>query len=972
MGFDLAGVRVHDDSAAHDAARSIESRAFTHQDDIWLARGESQDDLRLMAHEATHVAQQRGGVQRSAVQRAEAGELPPGDKSSLGEIDTTAGHKTMKLKKINVPKVKEPYTTPHLPLTIRKGPRPEDTQQRELWETEVGSLGSRIRDKVAGLSPVKDNDGTEVYFFKHKDGYVIGSDEVLEEKVRRPTWDKEGRLTFFQVDHQWELQLGGGDDRNNVWLWEGTANQSSGSKIYHEINRRIDAFLKTVKVKDKPDVATAREEYDIQVETVGDELPIKGEEYRYYTAEQVRQGKSLEPLEPVREREITRLRGTNNRISIYSTPSGGRRIEVAIKDGESTGTYKWGNLQVTKILYGENPEQRQLKGFAFGDDPWLTKVTFDPGVPILEIPGVEWGGYLSGKELRSILKEALKLKAFSAVDLDEAEVDPEQGIVAAGRLLPSIPLFENVPIDLRIGARGVYLSKVFSGGEIKLPGPIKIRGSTLEIQLGTAGLAVLGEVPFEIERLGSGRVYGEGELGAKVGFALGGEFEFDTDLFKPAQIKVWYRDWKFGGAGKLGIPEGKIRGIKSATLDVTFDEDRIEAQGNVEVTFKGVQRGSLSVVYDRAEGLQIAGTLELSPDIPGVKSGKLDASLKQKPEGGWSLGGGIRAEVGIPGLTATITGAYQDGIFQLEGTTGYEKGFLKGTVTIGATNRAVGEDGRPTGEDSGKLSAYGGGAVTVRFAPWLQGTVGLRIKPDGGIVITGKVGLPSTLEIFSEKKLSRNIFTLNFDIPIIGFSVLGQRVGIFATVGGGLDADAGIGPGQLRQAELAVTYDPADEAATSVVGAAKLVIPAHAGLRLFVRGGIGAGIPVVSATAGLEVGGALGIEGALESDLEVNWTPVTGLVIDAVVSAYAQPKFKFDVTGFVEVTVDYFVGSSTLYDEKWKLAAVEYGSDLTFGLKLPVHYEEGKQFDVSLSDVEFQYPQIDAMDLLDGLVKQLV
>ena len=156
-----------------------------------------------------------------------------------------------------------------------------------------------------------------------------------------------------------------------------------------------------------------------------------------------------------------------------------------------------------------------------------------------------------------------------------------------------------------------------------------------------------------------------------------------------------------------------------------------------------------------------------------------------------------------------------------------------------------------------------------------------------------------------------------------------------------------------------------------VCGAAQLHIPAHAGLRLFVRGGIGAGIPVVSATAGLELGGALGIEGALDSDLQVDWTPVKGLVIDAELSAYAQPKFKFDITGFVEVTVDYFIGSSTLYDKRWKLAAVEYGSNLRFGLRFPLHYEEGKQFDVALSDVQFEYPQIDTTELLRGLIDQI-
>jgi len=63
---DLGDVRVHDDDTAHRHAAAIQARAFTHGNHIWLGRGESQTDLSLMAHEATHVVQQRGG----AVQRA--------------------------------------------------------------------------------------------------------------------------------------------------------------------------------------------------------------------------------------------------------------------------------------------------------------------------------------------------------------------------------------------------------------------------------------------------------------------------------------------------------------------------------------------------------------------------------------------------------------------------------------------------------------------------------------------------------------------------------------------------------------------------------------------------------------------------------------------------------------------------------------------------------------------------------------
>jgi hypothetical protein len=58
MGADFSGVRVHEGPAARESAAALNARAFTHQGDIWLGKGESQDNLNLMAHEATHVVQQ--------------------------------------------------------------------------------------------------------------------------------------------------------------------------------------------------------------------------------------------------------------------------------------------------------------------------------------------------------------------------------------------------------------------------------------------------------------------------------------------------------------------------------------------------------------------------------------------------------------------------------------------------------------------------------------------------------------------------------------------------------------------------------------------------------------------------------------------------------------------------------------------------------------------------------------------------
>ncbi|MGD8591180.1 MAG: DUF4157 domain-containing protein, partial [Chromatiales bacterium] len=64
LGYRFAHVRLHDSSRDQADATSLSARAFTYRNHIWLGKGQSVDDRRLMAHELAHVVQQRAAVQR--------------------------------------------------------------------------------------------------------------------------------------------------------------------------------------------------------------------------------------------------------------------------------------------------------------------------------------------------------------------------------------------------------------------------------------------------------------------------------------------------------------------------------------------------------------------------------------------------------------------------------------------------------------------------------------------------------------------------------------------------------------------------------------------------------------------------------------------------------------------------------------------------------------------------------------------
>ncbi|TDU87708.1 uncharacterized protein DUF4157 [Kribbella voronezhensis] len=65
LGHDFSDVRVHDDSAAHDSAKAVNAHAYTVGSNVVFQRDKydpgSADGKTMLAHELTHVVQQRSG-----------------------------------------------------------------------------------------------------------------------------------------------------------------------------------------------------------------------------------------------------------------------------------------------------------------------------------------------------------------------------------------------------------------------------------------------------------------------------------------------------------------------------------------------------------------------------------------------------------------------------------------------------------------------------------------------------------------------------------------------------------------------------------------------------------------------------------------------------------------------------------------------------------------------------------------------
>jgi len=118
FNHDFSNVRIHDDSRSKQLARSVNARAFTTSNSIFLGENESVSDKKLMAHELTHVVQQRNTKQISNkfLQRSEKDKEAKKDENKeetdAGKV-IVEGLKTVgEQAKDNNPKVKKKVIEP--------------------------------------------------------------------------------------------------------------------------------------------------------------------------------------------------------------------------------------------------------------------------------------------------------------------------------------------------------------------------------------------------------------------------------------------------------------------------------------------------------------------------------------------------------------------------------------------------------------------------------------------------------------------------------------------------------------------------------------------------------------------------------------------------------------------------------------------------------------------------------------------
>ena len=901
-------------------------------------------------------------------------------------------------------------------------------------ETRFGGQGGTAPASAKGgggedaPAPLAQGEETSYYLRPNRGGaapyFIVGtSTEVAaHDFVVLPIWNKNKGPSDFDVDHLMELQLGGLDGWENFWVLDASANRSSGSKIHSQLTKDIENAIAEAKKGDttgsywvkerggkEPAVDDVLANWRIRFGGFED-LPIAPDKKNFWTRDEIKEGKHLDGLKPMGEKAIAaaglRFKPGSHPtfVNVISNPNGGffKRINHVGKKWVAADSELYRGFDKVKVAIEDfdsvedNRKVGTITGRAFHKNSKDGKLYTAPDVTLdlLQSKRLGFGVYVDRKPLNQAL-HALYMKGASPVEIDDAGISADGTMFVSGRIIASLPLFKGAEIPFNMYGDSITLSFAIPVDRLKL-GPVRATDASIDIGNGEKGLILTGGIGFEIKNVGHGRLEahaGSQPKGAAApkaapegaegdhegpGFSFIGSFSFDTDKLDPATITVGYSNHQFTVDALVGLAKGAVKGIDQAEVHVTSDEKGVSIDGFAVLGIPPLKGTRLTVRRDATGAIEISAENVPLPvgDVPGVKAATATIRIAQNPETReWVVSGGGSAEIGIGGFSGVLVVDVNGPFVTIMGKNlSLQRGPLKGSGYFTVTNRPLDPAGNPIeGGEPGDMNASGHIEASMPLGGFITATLGGTFLPNGEMDFTGGVSLPPTINLFDRKSFDRDLFRPpSLDIPIFGISALGQRIGIFATIGGSLTFTAGIGPAQLRNAALTADFNPDHPENTTIAGHAEFFVPADAGLRLEIHGGIGVGIPIVSAEAGIEIGGKLGVSAEASAAIDVTWSPQAGLDLNAVAHIGARPQFTFDISAYVAVTLDTWVHTFHLYDNHWNLASFTFGPQLEIGADLPIHWSEKAGLDFDVDKITIHRPEIDVKELAMDLVHHLI
>ena len=255
FGADFSGVKIHTDAQSDQLNRSIQAKAFTTGQDIFFKQGEYQPGSRggqeLLAHELTHVVQQRGEIKsKSSSEQPETQRLHqvhPGKKTefqhpfedsvsseTIQSVTDDAHEEQVKIGSVyqGLPSLqpKKGFVNTNSVSgnqLIQRLPNPNDAHTFRAGLSPVGAI---YKNTYNGSASTTIKTGWEAWSFERRWQLYDANDKLLDESyytIPQPTYKIDKRFVLIGTaggyEKPWSIWLKvtktlvpfGGSDKNN-------------------------------------------------------------------------------------------------------------------------------------------------------------------------------------------------------------------------------------------------------------------------------------------------------------------------------------------------------------------------------------------------------------------------------------------------------------------------------------------------------------------------------------------------------------------------------------------------------------------------------------------------------------------------------------------------------------------------------------------------------------------------------------
>jgi hypothetical protein len=528
--------------------------------------------------------------------------------------------------------------------------------------------------------------------------------------------------------------------------------------------------------------------------------------------------------------------------------------------------------------------------------------------------------------------------------------DPVTGWSGRGRLTPSLPLLNRVPLQLEFGEGRLRAFIEASPERLRSPIPgLRFTRAELGVQL-IPEFDPRGVLGFEIGPRGRPVVVGQIDVTADAnGLLLNGPFTVQIPNVDPIVGNVSYRDGQLSGFVEIASENIRFPGVQSGSLRAEFNNTGVTVSGQVDLLIAGTPV-TLSARRGDGGAWVFTGAAEIT--VPG---GALDPVNLRVSTDGRRVWGEGRTAIRVRGLSGPVVIRYQDERWSGEATLPFSFGRAAGSVTV-----TLNPSGRITGR----------GSVRYPISDRLTATIGVILREDRTVRVDGELVF-ATIQLFERLPRSggrRELFAwAPPGIPIWGIPLgpLGT-VGLTAQIRLRVGVDYFVGPGELRNLRARAAFDLfADQPNFEFHGGGQIYIPFYAGFYVGLDGAIALDAAVASLSSGIGVTADAGLRGQVQVDAAIDYAAEV-LAARLRFEASANPEVRLGIDAFVRATV---LGAD-VFEKRWKLANFRWGSDLRFGLAFPVEYASNRPFEIpGFDNIEWIYPRdIDAAGMLRRLI----